>query len=55
MFTPILIPDKNIRELENNVNPTSKKLLFTNNLTFYVPTKNLGKMGETQSIISLSM
>ena len=25
-FTPILIPDKNTRELRNNVNPTSKKL-----------------------------
>ena len=25
MFTPILIPDKNIRELRNNVNQTSKK------------------------------
>ena len=28
-FTPILIPDKNIRELGNNVNPTSKKLQFS--------------------------
>ena len=26
MFTPILMPDKNTRELRNNVNPTSKKL-----------------------------
>ena len=25
-FTPILMPDKNTRELRNNVNPTSKKL-----------------------------
>ena len=26
MFTPILLPDKNTRELSNNVNLTSKKL-----------------------------
>ena len=26
MFTPILMPDKNTRELKNNLNPTSKKL-----------------------------
>ena len=26
MFTPILMPDENTRELRNNVNPTSKKL-----------------------------
>ena len=26
MFTPILMPDKNTRELRNSVNPTSKKL-----------------------------
>ena len=26
MFTPILMPNKNTRELRNNVNPTSKKL-----------------------------
>ena len=25
MFTPILMPDKNTRELKNNLNPTSKK------------------------------
>ena len=25
-FTPILMHDKNTRELRNNVNPTSKKL-----------------------------
>ena len=26
VFTPILMPDKNTRELRNNVNQTSKKL-----------------------------
>ena len=26
MFTPILMPDKNTRELRNYLNPTSKKL-----------------------------
>ena len=26
MFTPFLMPDKNTRELRNNVNPTNKKL-----------------------------
>ena len=30
MFPPILIPDKNTRELGNNVNPKSKKVtIFT--------------------------
>ena len=30
MFTPILIRDKNTRELKNNVNPVSKKVkIFT--------------------------
>ena len=28
-FTPILIPNKNTRELKNNVNPMSKKLKFS--------------------------
>ena len=48
MFTPILIRDKNTRELRNNVNPMSKKLKFSRFfLTFYVPTKKLGrKVGE---------
>ena len=56
MFTPILMPDKNSRELRNNVNPTSKKnKIFTILDLFYVPTKNLGKVGEKQSIMSLSM
>ena len=56
MFTPILMPDKNSRELRNNVNPTSKKVkIFTILDLFYVPTKNLGKVGEKQSIMSLSM
>ena len=56
MFTPILIRDKNTRELKNNVNPVSKKVkIFTFFWTFYVPTKKLGKVGEKQSIMSLSM
>ena len=29
VFTPISIPDKNTRELRNNVNPKSKKLKFS--------------------------
>ena len=29
MFPPISIPDRNTRELRNNVNPTSKKLSFS--------------------------
>ena len=28
-FTPILMPDKNTRELRNNLNPKSKKLEFS--------------------------
>ena len=55
MFTPILKPDKNTRELKNNVNLTSKKLIFYFFWTFYVPTKNLGKVGEKLSNMSLSM
>ena len=41
MFPPILILAKNICELGNNVNPTSKKLKFSNFFTLYVPTKTL--------------
>ena len=56
MFPPILIADKNTRVLRNNVNPTSKKFNFSRFfLSFYVPTKNLGKVGEKQSIMSMSM
>ena len=51
-----LIPDKNTRELRNNVNPTlSKKLKFHVFWTFYVPTKKLRKVGQKWSIMSLSM
>ena len=55
MFTPILKPNKNTRELKNNVNLTCKKLNFLFFWTFYVPTKNLGKVGEKLSNMSLSM
>ena len=44
MFTTILIPDINTRELENNINPTSKKLIFLPFLLlFLVRTKSLEK------------
>ena len=49
IFSPILIPDNNTRELRNHVNPTNKKLVFHVFWTFYGPTKNLGKLGEKQS------
>ena len=56
MFTPISMPDKNTRELRNNVKTTSKKLknsvLYR---VFRVLKKNLRKVGEKQSIMSLSM
>ena len=55
MFTPILIIDKNTCELGSDVNPTSKKLNFSRFWTFYVPKKTLGKVGEKQFIMSLSM
>ena len=55
MFTPILIPAKNTRKLRNNVNPKSKKFNFYVFWTVYVPTKNLRKVGEKQSIMSLFM
>ena len=42
-FSRILIPDKNTRELRNNVDPTSKKLEFSRVLDFYALTKNLRK------------
>ena len=41
MLTPILIPDKNTRELINNVNPTSKKLNFSCFLYFFMFRQNL--------------
>ena len=56
MFTPILMPDKNTRELRNNVNPTSKKLEISGfHGVFYVLTKTLRKVVEKRSIMSLSM
>ena len=55
MFTPFSIPDENTRKLKNVVNPTSKKLNFSFFFSLYVPTKNLRKVGEKQSIMSLSM
>ena len=52
----MLIPNENIRELRIDVNPTSIKFKFSRYIgTFYVQTKNLGKVGEKQSIMSLSM
>ena len=55
-FTPILMPDKNTRELRNNVNPTSKKLEISGfHGVFYVLIKTLRKVGETRSIMSLSV
>ena len=54
-FTPISIPDKNTRKLRNVINPTSKKLKFSYFFSFYVPTKNLRKVGEKQSIMSMSI
>ena len=56
MFTPILMPDKNTRELRNNLNPTSKKLEISGfQWVFYVLTKTLQKVGEKRSIMSMSM
>ena len=56
MFPPILIPDINSRELRNNVNSTSQMFIFSLCLDFfYVPAKDLGKVGEKQSIMSLPM
>ena len=44
MFTPILIRDKNTRELKNNVNPVSKKVkIFTFFGLFMFRQKNLEK------------
>ena len=55
-FTPILMPDKNTRELRNNVNPTSKKIEISGFHGFlFVLTKTLRKVGEKRSIMSLSM
>ena len=55
MFPPILIPYKNTRKFRNVVNPTSKKFKFSFLWSFYVPPKNLRKVEEKQSIMSLSM
>ena len=46
MFTPILIPDKNTRELRNNVNPTSKKFKFSPFLDFLCSDKEPWKSGR---------
>ena len=54
MFTPILIPGKNTRKLKNNVNPTSKKFNPLRFFFFFKSNKNMTKMGEKQSIMSLS-
>ena len=44
MFTPILIPAKNTRELRNNVNPARQNFNFSSFFwTFYVPTKTFEK------------
>ena len=44
MFTPILIRDKNTRELKNNVSPVSKKVkIFTFFGLFMFRQKNLEK------------
>ena len=45
-FTPILIPNKNTRELRNNINPTSKKLEFLLFLDFLCSDKNPSKKWE---------
>ena len=45
-FTPILIPDKNTRELRNNVNPTCKKLEFSRFLDFLQSDKKTLKKWE---------
>ena len=45
-FTPILIPDKNTRELRNNVNPTSKKLKFSRFLDVLCSNKKPRKSGR---------
>ena len=46
MFTPILMPDKNTRELRNNVNPTSKKLEISGFMEFLCSYKNPSKSGR---------
>ena len=46
MFTPILIPNKNTRELRNNINPTSKMLEFSCFLDFLCSDKYLRKSGR---------
>ena len=46
MFAPILIPNKNTRELRNNINPTSKKLEFSRFLDFLCSDKKPSKKWE---------
>ena len=48
MFTSISIPDKNIRELRNNVdlNPSSKKFIFSRFLEFLCSDKKPWKSGR---------
>ena len=45
-FTPILIPNKNTRELRNIINPTSKKLEFSRFLDFLCSDKKPSKKWE---------
>ena len=45
-FAPILIPNKNTRELRNNVNPTCKKLEFSRFLDFLHSDKKTLKKWE---------
>ena len=54
-FTHIFIPNNHTRELRIYVNSMSKKLIFVVLLTFLCfYQKKLGKVGEKQSIMSLS-
>ena len=46
VFTPILIPNKNTRELRNNINQTSKKLEFSRFLNFLCSDKKPSKKWE---------
>ena len=45
-FTPISMPNKNTRELRNNVNPMSKKLKFQIFMEFLCSDKNASKSGR---------
>ena len=56
MIPPIVIRDKNTHELNINVNPMSKKLKFSHFMDVLCSDKKkLRKVGEKQSIMSLSM